>query len=61
MPASPLENAGAPDDLRISITTENEVRFWTKTLDCTEGQMRAAIAAAGPMLKAVRQHLRATS
>lgn len=46
-----------PDDLRISITTSNEVRYWTKALDCNEEQMRAAIAVVGPMLKAVRKHL----
>lgn len=57
MPASSFASAGQADDLRISITSENELRYWTKALACTEDQLRAAISIVGPMMKAVRKYL----
>lgn len=60
MPGS-FDTAGQADDLRISITTAHEVRYWTKTLACTEPQLRAALAAVGPLMKAVRTYLRTPS
>lgn len=57
MPASLFASAGQPDDLRISITSENELRYWTKALACTEDQLRTAISIVGPMMKAVRKYL----
>ena len=61
MSASFSTTADQPGDLRISLSTENEVRYWTKALDCTDEQLREAIAAVGPMQLAVRKHLVATS
>lgn len=57
MPATSFATAGQPDDLRISITTENELHYWTKALSCTEDQLRIAISIVGPMMKAVRKYL----
>lgn len=52
---------GQPGDLRISITTEFEVRYWTRALGCTADNLRAAMFAVGPMMLAVRQRLRKNS
>ena len=59
MPASSFATAGRPDDLRISITTENELHYWTKALATTEGQLHQAIAHVGPMMLEVRKYLAA--
>jgi hypothetical protein len=54
---NPFSNAGPADDLRISVATDFEVRYWTRALGCTKPQLHAAIAAVGPMLLVVRKYL----
>ena len=53
----PFATTGQPGDLRISITTEYELRYWTKALGCTEDHLREAISIVGPMLLTVRKYL----
>ena len=55
---SSAESARRPGDLRISITTENELRYWTKALACSEEQLRGAISSVGPLVFDVRDYLR---
>jgi hypothetical protein len=52
-----FSTAGSADDLRISVATDFEVRYWTRALGCTAPQLHAAIAAVGPMLLVVRKYL----
>lgn len=50
-------NRGPADRARISVEQDHEVRYWTQALDCTEEQLREAVAAVGPSVDEVRQHL----
>jgi hypothetical protein len=52
-----LKNRGPADRARVNVNEDWEVRWWTKELECTEAQLRAAVKAAGPMVKDVRAHL----
>jgi len=44
----------AQDRSRINLGQEHEVRYWTKALDCTEEQLRAAIQQVGSSADKVR-------
>lgn len=41
----------------ISLEQEYELRDWTKSLGCSEEELRAAVKAVGNSAEAVRQHL----
>ncbi len=41
----------------ISLSEDYEVRDWTKSLGCTEAELRAAVKAVGNSAEAVRKHL----
>ena len=43
---------------RINLDEEWEVRFWSRKLNCTEKELREAIAEAGPLAAAVQDYLR---
>ena len=45
------------DPLKINIQQTWEIEYWTKTLGCTETELRAAVAAVGPMVADVRDYL----
>lgn len=47
----------AQDRVRISLTQEHEVRYWTKKWDITREELEAAVKAAGPMAAKVAAHL----
>jgi len=47
---------GEPDRSRINVNEEHEVRYWTKALDVTEGELRAAVDAVGPIAAKVREY-----
>jgi hypothetical protein len=58
MPATTFfSTASQPGDLRIGITSENDIRYWTKALNCTEKKLYEAIAIVGPLMPAVRKYL----
>ncbi len=47
-----------PEDAnRIDIHDDNEVRNWTTALDCTEAELKQAVAAVGTYADKVRQYL----
>ena len=49
-------NRGEPDRSRINLNEEHEVRYWTKALDATEAELRAAVEAVGPTADKVREY-----
>jgi hypothetical protein len=53
-----LYKTGNSDDIRINLTQAHEVRYWQTALDCTEEQLRGAVALVGPLVTDVRTHLR---
>jgi hypothetical protein len=57
--ATPTQPTGHPDTARVDITRDHEVRYWTKRFACTENQLRAAVAAVGPMVIDIWRHLAA--
>ena len=48
----------APDDLRINLNQEYEIRYWTQKFKVSRDDLRKAIDAVGPMASAVEQRLR---
>jgi hypothetical protein len=48
---------GKADDSRININQAYEVQYWTRQLSVTEGRLRQAVAAVGPMVRDVKRHL----
>ena len=49
---------GEPDRSLINVSQDHELRYWTQTLDVSEDELRAAVAAVGPQADKVREHLR---
>jgi|KBSMisStandDraft_5_1062788.scaffolds.fasta_scaffold307736_3 hypothetical protein len=45
------------DQLRINVNEPHEVRYWTQRLDCSEQELRAAVARGGVMAEDVRAAL----
>lgn len=52
-----LKNRGPADRSRINVHEAWELRWWTQHLGVTESQLRAAVAAVGVSVAAVRKHL----
>ncbi|MDP9607278.1 UNVERIFIED_ORG: hypothetical protein J2W38_007099 [Variovorax paradoxus] len=42
----------------VALNEPHEVRSWTKSLSCTEAQLREAVKAVGNSAEAVRLHLK---
>jgi hypothetical protein len=49
--------AGKPDRDRINVNEAYELRDWSAHFGVTPEQLRAAVAAVGPMVKAVTRYL----
>lgn len=49
---------GEPDRSLINVNQDHELRYWTQTLDVTEDELRAAVAAVGTQADKVREYLR---
>lgn len=47
----------ALDRKLISLEEDYEVRDWSKSLECTPGELRAAVKAVGNSAEKVREHL----
>jgi hypothetical protein len=45
------------DGKLISLKEDYEVKYWCKALNCTEQELRAAVAAVGDSAKKVREYL----
>ena len=52
-----LSNRNAPDNRRINLNQEHEIRYWTQKFKVSREDLQRAINAAGPMADAVEQHL----
>ena len=55
--ADDLEQTGKPDDARINVDQDYEVRYWSEKFGVSRDELRKAVQDAGPMVKDVRQHL----
>ena len=42
-----LKNRGAPDQVRINVHEQHEVRYWKKELDCSEQELLDAVRTVG--------------
>ena len=52
---------GSADRDRINVNEDYEVQYWTKKLHVSAAQLKSAVAAVGPMAKAVEAHLRGSA
>ncbi len=55
--ADDLKETGRPDDSRINVEQDHEVRYWSQELGISPNELRQAVQYAGPMVKDVRRHL----
>ena len=55
--ADDLSKRGPQDASKISLSEPWELQYWTKTLGCTEPELRAAVKAVGNGADAVREFL----
>lgn len=55
--ADDLKQTGKPDDLRINVEQEHELKYWSEKFGVSREELRKAVQAAGPMVKDVRQRL----
>jgi hypothetical protein len=53
-----LQNRNAPDNQRINLNQEHEVRYWTQKFKVSREDLKKAVEAVGPMATAVEQRLR---
>lgn len=51
------QKTGRPDRDRINVNEDYELQYWTTTLGVSAEELRAAVAAVGPTVVAVRKHL----
>jgi hypothetical protein len=59
--ANDFKNRDAPEDRScISMNKEDEVRYWTERLGCSEDELAAAVAKVGNSADAVRRELSRT-
>lgn len=56
--ADDLNNRGAQDRARISMSEEHEVRYWTETLGVSKEELQQAVDKVGNGAEAVRQFLK---
>ena len=52
-----MNNRGAQDRARISLSEDHEVTYWTKALGVSKEQLAAAVQAVGNSADKVRAHL----
>jgi hypothetical protein len=55
--ADDLKQTGKPDDARINVDQDHELRYWAEKLGVPLDELRKAVQDAGPMVKDVVQHL----
>jgi hypothetical protein len=53
-----LQNRNAPDNQRINLNQEHEVRYWTQKFKVSREDLRKAVDAVGPNASAVEERLR---
>ena len=52
------DNPGPHDRARFNVDEDYEVAYWTKALDCTAEELKAAVKVVGVSADAVRAHLK---
>jgi hypothetical protein len=52
-----LKQTGKPDDARINVDQDYELRYWSEKLGVPLDELRTAVQDAGPMVKDVLRHL----
>ena len=55
--ADNLKETGKPDDSRINMEQDHEVKYWSEKFGVSRDELRKAVQAAGPMAKDVQRHL----
>jgi Protein of unknown function (DUF3606) len=55
--ADDLKQTGKPDDARINVDQDYELRYWSEKLGVSLDELRKAVQDAGPMVKDVLRHL----
>ena len=52
-----LSKTGKPDDIRVNIHQDHEVRYWSQKLGVTPERLKQVVHVVGPMVKDVKRHL----
>jgi hypothetical protein len=55
--ADNLQQTGKPDDARINVDQDHELRYWAEKFGVPLDELRKAVQAAGPMMRDVQRHL----
>jgi len=55
--ADDLNNRGPQDRNRVNTSEEWELRYWSNTFGVTHDELKAAVAAVGPVVADVRKKL----
>jgi hypothetical protein len=55
--ADDLKQTGKPDDSRIDVNQDHELRYWSEKFGVSRDELRKAVQTAGPMVKDVQRHL----
>lgn len=55
--ADDLKQPGKPDDSRIDVNQDHEVKRWSEKFGVSREDLRRAVQQVGPMVKKVREHL----
>ena len=55
--ADNLKDTGKPDDSRINMEQDHEVKYWSEKFGISRDELRKAVQAAGPMASDVQRHL----
>lgn len=56
--ADNLNKTGRPDDIRINIHEDYEVRYWSHQFRVPPEAIKQAVHSVGPMVQDVKRHLR---
>ncbi len=49
---------GSADRSRVNVHEDYELKYWTQKFGCTAEELKAAVQAVGPSVKAVEQYLK---
>jgi hypothetical protein len=55
--ADNLKQTGKPDDARINVDQDHELRYWSEKLGVSRDELKRAVQTAGPMVKDVQRRL----
>jgi hypothetical protein len=55
--ADNLSNRNRPDNARINVNQDHELRHWSEKFKVTPERLKEAVRQVGPMAKDVEQHL----